>query len=75
MDRDLWLSSSSSALGAVLATQSDVDDVLLAAMRARPAKRRSLARAQRRLRKLEAAEQHAQVAAEPVRPAGHRQDA
>ena len=41
MDRDLWLSSSNSTLGALLATQADMDDVLSAATRTRPPKRRT----------------------------------
>lgn len=51
MDRDLWLTSSNAALGSVLATQADVDDVLRAAAEAPRAGRRARARAERRLRK------------------------
>ena len=56
MDRDVWLTSSSNTLGAVLATQSNVDDVLRAAANAPEGKGRRVGRIQRRLRKAAAVE-------------------
>lgn len=56
MDRDVWLTSSSNTLGAVLATQANVDDVLRAAANAPEGKGRRMGRIHRRLRKAAAVE-------------------
>lgn len=71
MDRDLWLTSSTTALGAVLATQADMDDVLRAATTAPRTTRRARAKAERRLRKATAGEHaDAPVVAEAAVVAG-----
>ena len=62
MDRDLWMTSSKPALGPLLASQADMDDVLRAATTDRIPKRRGF----RRLRRHGATEQHKDVTVESL---------